>query len=69
MLGRTLDEREEQTIRDSGSRLATPPEVDVILVGLGMMSEALAEELAEDFDGQAIEVPVQRLLQWWRDRP
>lgn len=67
VLGRTLDEDEDLRVRAAIGDAS--PKVDVILVGLGMMSAPLAEELAEDFDGRAIEVPVQKLAQWWQGRP
>jgi hypothetical protein len=67
VLGRTIDDAEDRRIREAIGDSAT--DVDVILVGLGMMSAPLAEELADDFDGRAIDVPVQKLAQWWQQRP
>jgi uncharacterized Zn finger protein (UPF0148 family) len=67
VLGRTLGEDEDRGIRAALGDSSV--EVDVILVGLGMVATPLVEELTEDFDGRAIEVPVQKLAQWWRDRP
>lgn len=67
VLGRTLEEDEDRDIRAAlGDSTVT---VDVILVGLGMVATPLVDELAEDFDGRSIEVPVQKLAQWWQNRP
>lgn len=67
VIGRTLDEEEDRRIRAALGD--APPGVEVILIGLGMSSVPLAEELAADFDGRAIRVPVRKLGQWWQARP
>ncbi|MFW6335597.1 MAG: hypothetical protein ACOC3G_00505, partial [Phycisphaeraceae bacterium] len=67
VVGRTLEDSEDRAIRAALGDASV--NVDVILVGLGMVATPLLDELAEDFDGRSIEVPVQKLAQWWQNRP